>query len=273
MPSRSLDEAFSMSAFLAFLEFRSFRKDHPTLSDAEVVATLTRVRASSTGLDFQGGSTLLRKLDRSVPWQLTEHHLRRFALEWIELSEPSWLRLIPYGREKLRVALTDDQMQCFREAGLFAEVPDDDALAWWDQLADLMRGTADSEKMRRARHAERLSFDFEVNRTKSLGISKTPKWVALEDNSLGYDVLSYDVDPNGLIVTRLVEVKSRLSDSIFITRNEWNNASGAAQRSVLHVWDLPEERLHEYRVHEVAPHIPIDQGDGVWQDVRIALPI
>ena len=163
-------------------------------------------------------------------------------------------------------------MQCFREAGLFDGVPDDDVLAWWDHLANLARGTVDAEKMKRARHAERLSLEFELNRTRSLGIAKTPRWVALEDNSLGYDILSYDIDPQGLVVTRLVEVKSRLSDAIFITRNEWDNVSSAAQRSVLHVWDLPEERLHEYRVHEVAPHIPLDRGDGVWQDVRIALP-
>lgn len=273
MQSRSLEDAFSMSAFLAFLEFRLFRIDHPTLSDSEAFTTLTRVRASSTGLDFQGGLTLLRKLDQTIQWQQTKHHLRLFILKWIELTEPPWLRLIPYGREKLRIALADDQVQCFREAGLFDEVPDPDALAWWDRLANLTRGTADSEKMKRARHSERLSLEFELNRMKSLGISKIPKWVALEDNSLGYDILSYDIDPKGLIVTRLVEVKSRLSDGIFITRNEWNNVSGAAQRSVLHVWDLPEERLHEYRVHEVAPHIPIDRGDGVWQDVRIALPV
>ena len=272
MPSRDLEDAFSMSAFLAFLEFRSFQMEHPALSDTEIVATLSRVRTSSTGLDFRGGLSLHRTLDESMRWQQTEHHLRLFILEWINSIEPPWLRLVPYGREKLRVALADDQIQCFRDAGLLDDVPDDDALAWWDRLADLMRGTADSEKMQRARHAERLSLEFEVNRTRSLGISKTPKWVALEDNSLGYDILSYDIDPEGLVVTRLVEVKSRLSDAVFITRHEWDSASGAAQRSVLHVWDLPEERLHEYRVHEVAPHIPIDQGNGVWQDVRIALP-
>ena len=273
MPSRDLENALSMSAFIAFLEFRSFQMEHPALTDAEIVTTLSRVRTSSTGLDFEGGLTLHRSLDDSIHWQLTKHHLRLLILEWIDSIGPPWLRLVPYGREKLRVALADDQVQCFRDAGLFDDVPDDDALAWWDQLADLMRGKADSEKMRRARHAERLSLEFEVNRTQSLGISRIPKWVALEDNSLGYDILSYDIDPEGLIVTRLIEVKSRLSDGIFITRNEWDNASGAAQRSILHVWELPEERLHEYRVHEVAPHIPIDRGDGTWQDVRIALPV
>ena len=174
MRSRSLDDAFSMSAFLAFLEVRSFRTGHPSLSDSDAVNTLTRIHARSTGLDLPGGLTLLRTLDESIPWELTRHHLRLFVFAWIEVIQPPWLRLVPHGREKLRIALADDQVQCFREAGLFDEVPDDDALAWWDRLAGLMRGQADSEKMRRARHAEQLSFEFEVDRTQSLGIARIP---------------------------------------------------------------------------------------------------
>ena len=261
-----------MSAFLGFLEIRSFLANHPSLTDTEAISSLKRVRSRSTGLDFRGGLTLLRKLDLSLDWQLSQDYLRLFIFEWVKMTQPFWLRLVPYGREKLRGALDDDQIQCFRQAGLFDEMPDADALGWWDRLADLMRGAADAEKMRRARHAERLSLQFEFGRLKCLGISRAPRWVALEDNSLGYDILSYDFDPEGMVVTRLVEVKSRLSDEIYITRNEWENAAGAARQSVIHVWDLPEERLREYRVRDVAPHIPLDQGDGAWQDVRIALP-
>ena len=98
MPSRNLEDAFSMSAFLAFLEFRSFQLEHPTLSDTEIVATLSRVRASSTGLDFRGGLSLHHTLDKSMRWQLTKHHLRLFIRKWIDSIEPPWLRVIPYGR-------------------------------------------------------------------------------------------------------------------------------------------------------------------------------
>ena len=272
MHSRRLEDAFSMSAFLGFLEIRSFLAEHPSLPERDAIASLYRVRASCTGLDFRGGLTLVRKLDPSLDWQLSQDRLRLFVFEWVKMTQPLWLRLVPYGREKLRGALDDDQTQCFRQAGLFDETPDADTLEWWDRLADLTRGASDAEKMKRARHAERLSLDFELSRLKCLGISRTPRWVALEDNSLGYDILSYDLDPEGTVVTRLVEVKSRLSDEIYITRNEWENASGAARQSVIHVWDLPEERLREYRVRDVAPHIPLDQGHGVWQDVRVALP-
>ena len=260
-----------MSAFLAFLEIRSFLAEHPVVTESDAITSLCRVRASSAGLDFRGGLTLTRKLAPSLDWKLSQGWLRLFVFEWVKITQPSWLRLVPYGREKLRGALDDDKTQCFRQAGLFDDVPDADALEWWDRLADLTRGASDAEKMKRARRAERLSLDFELGRMKSLGISRVPRWVALEDNSLGYDILSYDLEPEGAVVTRLVEVKSRLANEIYITRNEWENASGAPRRSVIHVWDLPEERLREYRVSDVAPHIPLDHGDGAWQDVRIAL--
>ena len=260
-----------MAAFVAFLKLRAFKREHPSLTDTEAVASLNRIRASATGLDFRGGLALLGRLDPSLDWDLTGGCLRVFVHQWTRLVDPAWLRLIPYGREKLRNALGEDQAQCFRQAGLFEEVPDDEVLEWWDRWADSMRGSAGAERMKRARYAERLSLEHEHSRLRRLGVSENPRWVALDDNSLGYDILSYDVDSGGRVVRRLVEVKSKLSNTIFITRNEWESASGAAQRSVIHVWDLPEERLREYRIRDIAPHIPIDQGDGVWQDVRIAL--
>ncbi len=271
MQARGIKDAFSMAAFLAFLELRSFRAEHPCLTDAEVVASLNRVRTSAIGLDFRGGIALLRRLDSSLDWKQTKEHLRLFVYEWVRLVEPRWLRLVPYGREKLRNALGRDQVQCFREAGLFDADPDKKVVEWWDCMAALMRGASDAEKMKRARLAERLSLEHERMRLKGLGISEEPRWVALEDNTLGYDILSYDFDSEGRIVSRLVEVKSKLSDTIFLTRNEWENAFGAAQRTVIHVWDLPQERLREYRTSEMAPNIPLDQGTGTWQHVRITL--
>ena len=81
----------------------------------------------------------------------------------------------------MRAALTGNEFQCFREAGLFDDMPDDDAMTWWDKIAALTRGTVDQEKMERARMAERLSLEHERVRLSGLGISLEPKWMALED--------------------------------------------------------------------------------------------
>ena len=260
-----------MAAFLAFLRVRSLRAEHPSFTDAELVETLERVSESASGLDFRGGLALLHGLDPSLNWSAAGDPLRLFIFEWVKLVQPRWLRFVPYGRERVRGALGRDQAQCFREARLFEETPDDEAIQFWDRVAALMRGVLDAEKMERGRLAERLSLEHERQRLDRLGIAREPSWVALEDNTLGYDILSYDFDPNGRLVPRMIEVKSRRSDVIFLTRNEWNNAFTAAQQSVIHVWELPQQRLREFHPHDLAGSVPVDQGAGVWQNVRITL--
>lgn len=259
-----------MAAFLAFIELNSFRCAYPMLTPAETVANVKNLRPNATGLDFSAGLTLLRRLDASKPWNPSKGGLRLFVYEWVRLVEPIWLRFVPYGRNKLRNSLSDNEVQCFREAGLFDQQPDDDVVEWWDRITALIRSTMDTEKMERARLAERLSLEYERNRLEALGIVKEPQWVSLEDNTLGYDILSYDFDA-GYIVNRLVEVKSALSEFIFLTRIEWENAIGSPERTVFHVWSLPAKELREYKVPEIAPDIPNDRGAGRWQDVRISL--
>jgi len=92
----------------------------------------------------------------------------------------------------------------------------------------------------------------------------------LEDNTLGYDIRSFDWSGDK-IVTRLIEVKSSKSDTIFITRNEWQNAAGAAPHYCFHVWKIPEARVLEYSVAAIMPHIPLDRGAGEWREVCVFL--
>ena len=271
MEARRIEDAFSMGAFQAFLELNSFQTENPCLTDVDAIGRLTSLRASASGLDFRGGLALHQHLDADRNWKQTENHLRLFVFEWVRIVKPSWLQLVPYGREKVKSALGEDEAQCLREGGLFDDEPDDEAIEWWDRMAAITRGSSAAGRMKRARLTERLSLKHERTRLVRLGIEREPRWVALEDNTLGYDILSYDFDPQGHIVNRLVEVKSRLGGSIILTRNEWDNASGAPQQTIIHVWDLPEERLHEYRAPDLEPNIPQDRGTGAWQDVRIEL--
>ena len=259
-----------MTAFLAFIELRTFRSANPSLTVSEVVSGVRELKPAAAGLSLRAGLTLLRVLDESVDWDDSKNGLRLFIFEWGKLAKPLWLRLVPYGRTKLRAALNSNEVQCFRESGLFDDEPDDDAIRWWDEVAALMRGEADTEKMERARHAERLSLNYERDRLGDLGIDREPRWVSLEDNTLGYDILSYDLDKSR-IVTRLIEVKSTLADTIIITRNEWNNAASSPERTVFHVWSLPDESLREYAVSEMEENIPLDQCAGRWRQVQISL--
>ena len=271
MEPRHIRDALSMAAFQAFLELHAFCRSHPGLSALDAIDRLTRLRASASGLDFRGGLALYQHLDSARDWPESYDRLRLFIFDWVRIVKPAWLSAVPYGRDSVKNALGTDAAQCLREGGLFDDEPDDESIEWWDRMAAVARGSSDAEKMKRARHAERLSLEHERERLASLKIARQPRWVSLDDNRLGYDIVSYDRDSLNRVINRLVEVKSRFGSSIFLTRNEWDNAFKARQRAVIHIWDLPEEKLHEYRVPHLEPNIPRDRGMGAWQNVQIKL--
>lgn len=259
-----------MAAYSAFVTLHRYLSKNPELELAVAIDLIKNTNSDAHGLDYVGAASIYQFVNLTDNWTATKEGLRLFVFELVKATQPWWLRLVPYGRDKVRSALEQNQIQCLREAGLFDPVPDAETVAWWDEIAGLVRGTVDTEKMIRAREAERLSLEHERARLKSLGISKEPEWVSLEDNTLGYDIRSYDL-ANGRVINRLIEVKSTTSDSIFITRNEWQNASSADQHYFFHVWKMPDETVEEYSVSTIMPNIPVDQGSGLWQDVRVEL--
>ena len=128
--------------------------------------------------------------------------------------------------------------------------------------------------MEQGRAAEILTLEHERARLASIGITKEPEWPGLDDNFAGYDVLSYDQGPSGL-VNRLIEVKSTTVSPLrfIITRNEWDKAKKAGASYIFHVWDMKPEKpvLHERGVKDVEPHIPDDNGKGSWKNAEIPL--
>ena len=259
-----------MSAFLAFVAVRSYQTRYPHLSKEEVVTSLLSHRAGAVGLDFARGLKLFDYLGDALDWQDSRASLRRFVNECIRLVNPWWMTYMPYGREKVKEMLNGDQLQCFREAGLFEEKPDDEIIEWWDRMASIVRNASDAAKLSRGRLAERLSLSYEESRLHEIGLNRKPKWVALEDNTLGYDILSYD-RCGGDITRKLIEVKSTLSNTVILTRGEWSNGASAPRRTVFHVWQFPDRTMQEYSFRSIEASIPLDRGTGEWLKVRIRL--
>jgi hypothetical protein len=126
----------------------------------------------------------------------------------------------------------------------------------------------------RARQAEALTLSHEKERLRTLGISEDPKWVGLDDNTAGYDVLSYDKGAVGRI-NRLIEVKSTVVSPLRfeLTRNEWDQAARFGQQFHFHIWNLAATppRLFERTVAEIEPDVPSDKGAGRW--IRTEIPV
>lgn len=163
--------------------------------------------------------------------------------------------------------------QCFSMAKLFEPAPDADTLQWWDRLTESQRSSENQKLKDSGRKGERLTLEHESKRLRALGVCEKPRWVSIDDEWLGYDVLSFDLTLDGKLKNRLIEVKAcaGLPLRIFLTRNEWEQALKAKEAYKFHVWHLPSEQLFELNWDHLCAHIPEERGSGVWREISILL--
>jgi len=203
--------------------------------------------------------------------ELDSYELRVQAalLDYIDVVRPAWLQNAAYGRLRVRMFAGAAIAQVIDEAGL-ATGDDVATVAFWDALAARARGLKSDRLIEIGREGERLSIAHERARTK-----RDPKWVALDNNSDGYDVLSV-VDAEDLRPLS-IEVKAttmRVGGEFHITANEWQRAIGAEQH-VFHLWALAlnAPRLTIVPVSTLLGHVPVNNGDGAWESVSIPFEV
>lgn len=263
---------FSMSAFEGLRSIRRHQASHPGLASPELAYLVARVESDGATYDFEAAFRLAEIVAAAAPSQdaviFYQHCIESAVLRY----QPIWARIVALGRKKLIQKLSRDEAQCFREAGLLIDPPTLEIIAWWDRVAAAARAAADQIKLERARIAERLSLEYEVKRLISLGIERKPIWMSVEDNTAGYDIMSYD--PNPVDVTnRLIEVKSTIASPVRfrLTRNEWEKACTYGRSYHFHIWDLRAQppRLHQRTVEDIIIHIPTDNNRGRWENAEI----
>lgn len=259
-----------MSAFLAVIGLRRYLRDFPDVSTKEAVLSLRRSDADYAAADFENGILLHSILPDTIDFADPQVGIRQSLSVLIEVHNPWWCRFFPYGRQRLAMALTPDEFQTFRSAGLFNEQPSHEVVQWWDSLAEKVRRGDAERRTDQGRYAETLSLNYERERLRSCGIEKQPKWIALDDNLAGFDIQSYMQSPFGH-KNLLIEVKSSKSNPlrIILTRGEWDAAQKYDDAYVFHVWRLPSEELIIKTVQEIAVHIPNDNGSGHWTELQI----
>jgi hypothetical protein len=216
----------------------------------------------------QGLTELTNSGLRLLEYKTAQEWLRRVILDYVELNAPAWIQNASYGRRRVLSFAGSTIAQVFIEAGL-VDGTDQEVVAFWDTLAARARGLRDARLTDVGRQGERLSFEYERNRT-----GRTPKWVSLEDNADGYDLLSIVSrdDPRPLSIE--VKTTSVGAAAFYLTRNEWNFAQSARCHQ-FHLWDLSRgsEKLGVIDSSAISSHIPSDQGNGLWHVVNIPFEI
>ncbi len=195
-----------------------------------------------------------------------EPMLRQALLDYMDIERPAWLQNATFGRAKV-IAFAGSQVgQVFVEAGL-ADGTDDEVVSFWDTMAAIARGQRNDRLTAIGRQGERLTIAHEEERT-----GRKPRWVSVDSNEDGYDVLSIInmTDPRSLSI----EVKSStmgLSGAFHLSRNEWERAQDT-ENHTFHLWDMRANRQPSLAVvspQEMKDHIPSDQGAGTWESVEI----
>lgn len=260
------ERVLSMSAFEAAYLIRSFREKNPHLSTPDLVETIRAVRTDFYSHDYEAGIALEAEI--SVAAAPLESFFTAAIEVVIASHQPIWERLAPAGRNHVLQAVGVNGAQCLRAAGLL-----DTSLRatnWWDALATAHRGERDARLLAQGREGERLSLDYEKARLHGEGIVREPVWVAIDDNMVGYDILSY-TRHDGTEISRLIEVKTTQANPprMILSRNEWETAQRFGNVFQFHLWTLPAGDLTILSIEDIRPHIPEDNGKGEWKTVEI----
>lgn len=263
---------FAMSAFEGLRALRLRRASYPELDSPGLADLIRRVDPDGLTHDYEAAFELDRVVVGSAPADdacgFYQHCIEAAILSF----QPVWGRIITLGRKKFSQKLSRDEMQCFRVAGLLEDPPAIAVIGWWDRVAAYARLQGDQARLARARRAEQLSFEHEVNRIRKLGIAAAPVWMAIEDNTAGYDIQSFDRGASEP-VARLIEVKSTILSPLRfrLTRNEWETAKKYGSSYHFHIWHLDDQgsTLHERTVADIQPHIPTDNERGRWENAEI----
>lgn len=181
--------------------------------------------------------------------------------DYIQETKPQWHGLIKGGRNRIKIFLDGDTRQCFEEAKLF-DSTDKETIDWWDELSSQEYDEDNRRNLLTGRIGEALSIEYEKQR-----IGFEPKWISLEDNSAGYDLLSSRSADD----KQILNIETKTSKQIignawaFISRNEWDVAVSASEY-VFHFWSLGSARkLAIIHRDEMKKHMPSNNGEGEWQ--------
>ena len=267
------ERLFSMPAFEGVRTLRTHLLINPGMKVAEAVVIVKGVELDVRALDLEASEALLGLIPEDIPNDGAQFYrgcIREILLEF----QPTWARTMLQGRSRFFAALERDEQSLFRQAGILDDPPAGDFVEWWDGLTGELRLVADLARLTRGRAAERLSLNFEIERLLKLGIDERPRWIGLDDNTKGYDVLSFELS-GGVVVNKLIEVKSTIATPLRfrVTRNEWDQAAKSGSAYIFHVWDMQRNpaHLHVRTVDQVRPHIPTDNEKGKWKDAEIPL--
>jgi hypothetical protein len=270
-----IERLLQLSAVTPLIELRRYLFRNPDVTPTDAVAALLEIDETFVASDHEAALALHDLLDPKLIFDDFVGDLRQALARVVVAQRPQWAKRVLLGRARFfndMEKVDTEVRRCFREAGLFDEDPGHDVVHWWDCLTLELRGIQNFENLMQGRAAEQKSLEVERIKLKHFGIGLEPKWQAIDDNTVGYDILSYRPGkdyPTNLLIE--VKSSSRNPPAVIISREEWKKAQEAQANFVFHVWDIRSNKLHEWTFDMIRNHIPFNKGEGKWTSVEVPL--
>lgn len=249
---------------LSFSQIHSSFAHFGNLATGKIIETAQRLNWLRS--DENGVATLTPWGARLLDISGYKHMLRQALLDYIDVESPPWVQNATFGRARVLAFASSEVAQVFVEAEL-SHGTDVEVVAFWDSLAARARGQKNSRLTAIGREGERLTITHEEART-----GRMPKWVAIDNNEDGYDVLS--VMGTGDLRQLSIEVKASTmghGGAFHITHNEWER-SQEVENHLFHLWAIKpgsSPALAVITSTEMEVHIPVNSGSGSWELVEI----
>ena len=180
--------------------------------------------------------------------------------------QPINLNHITKGKKHFLNTLSLNELQCFENAGLLNN-NEENVIIWWDDLISFQRSIKNNENVIKGRTGERKSFEYEKNKLRKLSINLIPSWDSLEDDTLGYDITSY----NELKEEIFIECKYSESkiNNFHLSNREYNRALGKKEFYFVHYWNSSNVNPIIIDFYKLKELVLENKDNTEWVDIHI----
>ena len=199
-----------------------------------------------SNLNTEVGKELINKIDINCPNTLNKKEFLRFLLKQMILKLHPLSYLILRGFDKFKARIDVDEKQILKESGLL-EFENTEISKWWLDLKKLLRSQENKKKQDLGDDGEEASKNFEEKRIKNLGINNEVKRVSFFDESLGYDIESWDLKDQEIIKI-FIEVKN---ESFIFKSGQWREALSKKNYYFAHYWTEKCKKLRIINYQEL----------------------
>lgn len=261
--------ALEMSAMSAFLKAREIMRDRELDSFSSASEIALNSSTESSRHDYIAASKIDELINEDIDTSVWEKALRKILKTAILSGDYPWKGSFKYGRKYVLESLSINERQVFRSAGLVSNEFNEEIVSWWDQM-QIALGVAQPDF--EFRKWEQRTFDREIALLTKLDCPNVPRWVAIDDNMVGFDILSFRENDEKWEEV-FIEVKSSSTGlkRFFLSDREAEKLESSPDRYILYFWDTTTTTDYVFTGAELIHHLPKNQGRGAWKSVLLNL--